>query len=196
MNLKRIKEWLRQKSLAGVFMKWRRGEKKKEEVRLLTAKIHAALSVAQLAAAIAGFAATSMEISKDIHNEDLKTSNVVAYATALLASACAEAAESVGATRAHVASAVNSGLATQSPADMITLTASAATSLRGSETLKSRATSANKEPVKLAAKLLIRNPSGQKVLRSVSIYLGRRQLMLRLEKKYLGVITTSKECKI
>ncbi|KAG8649990.1 hypothetical protein MANES_08G165450v8 [Manihot esculenta] len=158
-----INGWLKENSLTGL-LRWRR-EKKKEEVRLLTAKIHAALSVAQLAAAIAGFAATnSMEKENNTTNEAVKMSNGVAYASALLASACAEAAESVGARRSHVASAVNSGLATQAPSDIITLTAAAATR--------------------------------QRVLGSVSIHLKHRQLMLSLKKKYLGVLTTSEECKI
>ncbi|XP_058002488.1 uncharacterized protein LOC131179833 isoform X2 [Hevea brasiliensis] len=194
----RIKGWLRENSLTGI-LRWKR-EKKKEEVRLLTAKIHAALSVARLAAAIAGFAATnSMEIEKNMDNETVKISNGVACASALLASACAEAAESVGAHRADVASAVNSGLTIQTPADIITLTAAAATGLRGAATLESRATSIlqfpdrNKEPVKLAAKLSIITPSEQKVLRLVSIHLKHRQLMLCLEKKYMGVLTTSEE---
>lgn len=126
-KFKSINGWLKENSLTGL-LRWRR-EKKKEEVRLLTAKIHAALSVAQLAAAIAGFAATnSMEKENNTTNEAVKMSNGVAYASALLASACAEAAESVGARRSHVASAVNSGLATQAPSDIITLTAAAATS--------------------------------------------------------------------
>ncbi|KDP21805.1 hypothetical protein JCGZ_00592 [Jatropha curcas] len=188
---RRIKEWLREKSLTDILK--RKERKKKEEVRLLTAKIRAALSVTQLAAAIAGYSATGCaEVSKVTStNEEMKMGNVVAYATALLASACAEAAESIGANKAHVSSAVNSGLATQSPADIITLTAAAATSLRGAETLNSRATT--KEAVKLAAKLSVITPSGHKVLRLVSIHLKHRQLMLSLEKKYLGVLTTSKE---
>ena len=58
----------------------------------------------------------------------MKMSNVVAYAATLLASACVEATKSIGATKAHVDSAVNSGLAAHSSANMITLTASTATS--------------------------------------------------------------------
>ena len=58
---------------------------------------------------------------------DKTMGNIVASAAALIATICAEAAESIGANRTHVASAVNSGLATQDPADMMTLTATAAT---------------------------------------------------------------------
>lgn len=93
----------------------------------------------RLAAAIAGFAANSTK-DKEEANKDVKhissegkvdwdqnMSNIVASAAALIATICAESAESIGANRAHVASAVNSGIATQTPADMMTLTATAAT---------------------------------------------------------------------
>lgn len=91
----------------------------------------------RLAAAIARFAATKdkEEANKDVKHLisggkadwDQNMSNIVASAAALIATICAESAESLGANRAHVASAVNSGLATQTPADMMTLTATAAT---------------------------------------------------------------------
>lgn len=111
--------------------------KTKEEDRLRTANVHAALSVSCLAAAIAGFAANgTKEQAKHVNPAiniagkeewDRSMGDIVASAAALIATVCAEAAESIGANRAHIASAVNSGLATQTPADMITLTATAAT---------------------------------------------------------------------
>uniref|UniRef100_A0A2N9GCY4 VAN3-binding protein-like auxin canalisation domain-containing protein n=1 Tax=Fagus sylvatica TaxID=28930 RepID=A0A2N9GCY4_FAGSY len=140
----------RRKSLFTSF--FRRKVKTKEEDRLHTANIDAALSVTRLAAAIAGFAANTTkdnkEEAKDVKhimtNEgkvawDKTMGNIVASAAALIATICAEAAESIGANRTHVASAVNSGLATQDPADMMTLTATAATCMRGAAILTSRA---------------------------------------------------------
>ncbi|KAK6936451.1 VAN3-binding protein-like, auxin canalization domain [Dillenia turbinata] len=53
---------------------------------------------------------------------------VFALAAALVATVCAKAAESAGAHRAHVASAINSSLAAQTSTDMVALTATAATS--------------------------------------------------------------------
>ncbi|GFY81805.1 hypothetical protein Acr_02g0000450 [Actinidia rufa] len=67
---------------------------------------------------------------------------VVASAANLLTTVCAEADESLGAKRARCPRCLcckKSGLATQTPIDVITLTATAATCLRGAATLKSRA---------------------------------------------------------
>ena len=124
--------WLRSKTISSLFNKHK--AKKKDEVRLHTAQVHAALSVAQLAAAIAGFAANSsteaaqgINIHGGLATWD-KDMGAVASAAALVATVCAEAAESVGARRAHIASAVSSGLAGQSSVDMMmALTATAAT---------------------------------------------------------------------
>ncbi|KAK4375746.1 hypothetical protein RND71_006423 [Anisodus tanguticus] len=91
--------------------------------------------------------------------------SVVASAAALMTSVCAEAAESMGAGRAQVASAVNSGLAIQTPMDMIAVTATAATCFRGAAILKSRAIedSSPRIPEMLAAGALIwiMMPSGK-----------------------------------
>lgn len=142
MDFSHMKGWLKGKSLSNLFGSQR--EKKKEEVRLHTAKLHAALSLTQLAAAIAGFATngnSSTEAQDHIKHAissngggratvlewDQDMGVVVASAAALLTAVCAEAAEALGAKRARVASAVKSGLATQTPVDMITLTATAAT---------------------------------------------------------------------
>lgn len=108
--------------------------KTKEEDRLRTANVHATLSMTCLAAAIAGIAANSTKDVIPISNGDgskvawdKTMGDIVASAAALIATVCAETAESIGANRAHVASAVNSGLAAQTPLDMITLIATAAT---------------------------------------------------------------------
>lgn len=60
--------------------------------------------------------------------DDSALSRVVASAAALVATVCAEAAESVGASKAHVAAVISSGIATQSSADIAALTSMAATS--------------------------------------------------------------------
>lgn len=125
--------WLGSKKITSL-VKGQTG-KKKDEVRLHTAQVHAALSVTQLAAAIAGFAAIGIrEAAQDINVHSTnggmiwdKNIGAVASAAALVAAVCAEAAESAGARRAHIASAVSSGLANQSSVDMMALTATAAT---------------------------------------------------------------------
>ncbi|MQL88203.1 hypothetical protein Taro_020759 [Colocasia esculenta] len=126
-------------------------EKRKEELRLHMAQVHAALSVAQLAAAVAGIVSDGSphHLLSSKHRlplsggspSDGKMNAAVASAAAFVAAVCAEAAESAGASRAHIASAISSGLAMQTPADMLTLTATAATCLRGAATLKLRASS-------------------------------------------------------
>lgn len=132
--MKYLKKWLREKSLSS-FLGWNK-EKKKEENRLRKSQLHAALSVARLAAAVTGFVANIIVEGQDIKHMvseegdiecDKKIGIVVATAAALIASVCAEAAESAGADKARVTNIVNSGLASQTPTDIIALTANAAT---------------------------------------------------------------------
>lgn len=125
-------------------MKWSKGNlltrffrshhEKKEKLRLRTAKMHAALSLTQLAAAIAGFASSSKAETQDFHFNNViageqrnNMGGVVASAAALVTTVCAEAAESLGAGRIQVAAAVNSGLAIHTPIDMLAVTATTAT---------------------------------------------------------------------
>ncbi|KAF3625777.1 putative (+)-neomenthol dehydrogenase-like [Capsicum annuum] len=144
VDLHHMKGWLKGKS---PFWFFRSNQEKKEKLRLQTAKLHAVLSLTQLASGIVGFASNSSSEIRDTHqiNYDREgkwnhnMGNVVASAAALMTTVCAEAAESLGARRAQVASAVNSGLAIQTPMDMIAVTATAATCLRGASILKSRA---------------------------------------------------------
>ncbi|XP_052194571.1 VAN3-binding protein-like isoform X2 [Diospyros lotus] len=201
--------WLKGKSLSNL-LRLRR-EKKKEEVRLHTAKLHAALSLTQLAAAIAGFTTSGIIEAQDIEHSrtggttlacDQNMSAVVASAAALLTTVCAEAAESLGAKHTHVTSVVKSGLATNSPTDVITLTATAATCLRGAAMLKSRAKAhtnlaRSQEPIKVGAQISIILPSGKREFKWVTICLKQRQLMLCFRIKYLGgALTATKEYKI
>lgn len=105
-----------------------RRRKRRDELRLHTAQAHAAVSVAQLAAAIAGVvSACELRSSSGGAGADRKLSTVLASAAALVATVCAESAESAGANRSRVTSAVKAGLDSRSPAELLTLTATAAT---------------------------------------------------------------------
>lgn len=137
-----MKAWMRGELLSSLSRE-RKRKKKKEEVRLRVAQVHAALSVARLAAAIAGTVASSnmkpmnntskcLGLANNNNNrggewDENVMNKVVASAAALVAAVCAEAAESVGAERAHIASAVKMGSETRNSSEMLTLTATAAT---------------------------------------------------------------------
>ncbi|KAK3040538.1 hypothetical protein RJ639_028984 [Escallonia herrerae] len=111
-----------------------------EEARAQNAQVHAAVSVAGVAAAVAAIAAATAASSgsrKDEHTA--KTDMAVASAAALVAAQCVEAAEGMGAEREHLASVVSSAVNVRSAGDIMTLTAAAATALRGVATLKARA---------------------------------------------------------
>ncbi|XP_024179049.1 VAN3-binding protein [Rosa chinensis] len=205
------KGWLGGESITSLLR--RNKAKKKEDVRLQTASIHAALSVTRLAAAIASVAATKSSIdsesesAQDIGNQGtvLQSRNniddIFASAAALVTTVCAEAAESLGAQTIDVSSAINSGWATQTTGDMITLTADAATRLRGVAALRARAKAdayfprtQNFLPVK--AELSVVTPSGSKRYGWASIYSKHSQLILSLQKKHLGFLATTTEYKI
>ncbi|VFQ65289.1 unnamed protein product [Cuscuta campestris] len=118
-----------------------RKEKKKEETRAHNAQLHAAVSVAGVAAAVAAVAAAAAASTsascKDEHTA--KTNMAVASAATLVAAQCVEAAESMGAEREHLAAVVSSAVNVRSAGDIMTLTAAAATALRGAATLRARA---------------------------------------------------------
>ncbi|KAJ9188091.1 hypothetical protein P3X46_003484 [Hevea brasiliensis] len=117
-----------------------RKEKKKEETRAHNAQLHAAVSVAAVAAAVAAIASATASSSAAGRNEQLaKTDMAVASAATLVAAQCVEAAETMGAERDHLASVVSSAVNVRSYDDITTLTAAAATALRGAATLKARA---------------------------------------------------------
>ncbi|XP_022844564.1 uncharacterized protein LOC111367754 [Olea europaea var. sylvestris] len=198
-----IRTWLKGKSLKS-FLRSRK-EKKKEETRLRTSQLHAALSLTQLAVAIA-------EISRgkqDFTQVDKGTSGangrgmgeVVASAAALVSTAFAEAAESLGAQKAQVQAAVNSGMAIQTPIDMIAATATAATCLRGAAILRSRTMSnslaSTQEMIRMDAQICIIMPSGRKECRRVNVYMKQKHLTVIFRKKYFrGALASSKEYKV
>ncbi|KAK6780914.1 hypothetical protein AABB24_036167 [Solanum stoloniferum] len=122
----------------GRWLKDRR-EKKKEEMRAHNAQLHAAVSVAGVAAAVAAIAAATAASSGSGKDEQMaKTDMAVASAATLVAAQCVEAAEAMGAEREHLASVVSSAVNVRSAGDIMTLTAAAATALRGAATLKAR----------------------------------------------------------
>ncbi|CAA7024580.1 unnamed protein product [Microthlaspi erraticum] len=117
-----------------------RKEKKREETRAQNAQLHAAVSVAGVAAAVAAIAvATASQSSSGNDEQVAKTDSAVASAATLVAAQCVEAAEIMGADREHLASVVSSAVNVRSAGDIMTLTAAAATALRGAATLKARA---------------------------------------------------------
>jgi Auxin canalisation len=131
-----MKSWLREEIFSSLSKSCRR--KRKEAFRFHEAQVHAALAVARLAAAIAGTLANSnietsyissnlFSLSKQRDGTVNEMSTVVASAAALVATVCAEAAEAICGKRSKVTSAIKMGLERQSSADMLTLTATAAT---------------------------------------------------------------------
>ncbi|XP_040385398.1 VAN3-binding protein-like [Oryza brachyantha] len=118
-----------------------RKEKKKEETRAHNAQVHAAVSVAAVAAAVAAVAAATAAAASGSGRDDraARTDMAVASAATLVAAQCVEAAESMGAERDHLAAAVGSAVNVRTPGDIVTITAAAATALRGAATLKARA---------------------------------------------------------
>ena len=78
------------------------------------------MSVAQLTAAIAGVV-WAHELRRS-DGDSSKLGAVLASAAALVATMCAEAAESAGAIRPRVTSAVKTALESRSPGELLTLT--------------------------------------------------------------------------
>ena len=106
-----------------------RRRRRRDELRLHSAQAHAAVSVAQLAAAVAGIVSVSdlRPAATASAGGDRRLGTVLASAAALVATVCAEAAETAGANRGRVKSAVRNGLESRSSAELLTLTATAAT---------------------------------------------------------------------
>ncbi|KAJ1271731.1 hypothetical protein BS78_06G148700 [Paspalum vaginatum] len=136
------KKWLPRKMAPwnGISLKkWvkERKQKRKEEARLQRAEVHAAVSVAGVAAALAAIAAENVVPRGAAGMRE----TAVASAAALVAAQCAKVAEAAGATRDQLAAAVDAARASTDASNVITLTAAAATSLRGAATLRGRRSS-------------------------------------------------------
>ncbi|KAI4993548.1 hypothetical protein ZWY2020_007861 [Hordeum vulgare] len=100
LNVGQMRALLRGYFLDNVSITGSRRRRRRDELRLHSAQAHAAVSVAQLAAAIAGVVSAC-----DLRG-DKKLGAVLASAAALVATVCAEAAESAGANRPRVTSAL------------------------------------------------------------------------------------------
>lgn len=97
---------------------------KKERDRVNRAQVHAAVSVAGVAAAIAAIIA---EWNSRNNSPDLLITAAMASATELIASHVIEVAEQAGAERDKVVSVVSSAVDIKTNGDLMTLTAAAAT---------------------------------------------------------------------
>ncbi|TXG62014.1 hypothetical protein EZV62_013377 [Acer yangbiense] len=116
-------------------------ERKKQEIRTQAAQLHASVSVAGVAAAIAAITAseTTLQEMATLHQKTSpKTSAAVASAAALVASHCIEIAEDMGAEHDQILTVVNSAINAKTNGDIMTLTAAAATALRGAAALRAR----------------------------------------------------------
>ena len=104
-------------------------ERKKQEIRTQNAQLHAAVSVAGVAASVAAFIATLVQQETSSSNQKWpsKTSAAIASAAALVASHCIEMAEEMGASHEHILNVVNSAINARTNGDIMTLTAGAAT---------------------------------------------------------------------
>ncbi|KAM0934297.1 putative VAN3-binding protein [Dioscorea sansibarensis] len=179
--------------------------KSKERARAEKARIHAAVSVAGVASAVAALAA-----SVSVENESSKMSSVLASATELLASHCIEIAEQAGAEHDLVASAVRSAVDVRTPGDLMTLTAAAATALRGAVTLKMRiqrearsnAAVIPYEKSQLSSPdiwckegdLLKRTGKGTLRWKRASVYINKKsQVIVKLKSKHLGGALSKKK---
>ncbi|XP_024634336.1 VAN3-binding protein isoform X1 [Medicago truncatula] len=115
-------------------------ERKKQEIRTHNAQLHAAVSVVGVAAAVAAVTASIASSEKPNPNQKNPTmaSAAIASAAALVASHCIEIAEDMGAEQDQIITAVDSAINAKTNGDIMTLTAGAATALRGAATLKAR----------------------------------------------------------
>lgn len=118
MDLKQMTERLKGKTLS-TFIRSRK-EKKKEDIRFNTSKLHVALSLTQLAAAVSNFVSHGSTEAQDM-------GVAVASAAALMTTVWAETAEVLGAQRSQIMSSIESGQAIHTPIDMVAITATAAT---------------------------------------------------------------------
>lgn len=189
--------------------------KKKDKARVENARMHSALSVAGLAAALAAVAAAD-----NSNGPGSRMSSALASATELLASHCIEMAETAGVDHDRVASVVRSAIDIRGPSDIVTLTAAAATALRGEAALKTRLPKEAKknasispydkgmtESQRIAAfhseiedqdppcigDLLQHTQKGLLRWKRVSVYVNKKsQVMIKIKSKHVGGAFTKK----
>ncbi|KAF3564891.1 hypothetical protein DY000_02017703 [Brassica cretica] len=191
--------------------------KRKEEVRLQRAEVHAAVSLAGLAAALAAVASENAE--KDGGNNRPNTKETaVASAAAVVAAQCAQMAETMGANRDQLSTVIGSAMTGTSVSEILALTASATTSLKGAATLKARRScninrlngSAPVLPIEESSELppefeknryllsqgtdlFVETPDGDFKARTVSIVLNKEGKVILKMKKH-NLLRTKKEC--
>ncbi|XP_056858991.1 VAN3-binding protein isoform X2 [Raphanus sativus] len=112
------------------------GVSKRDKSRYENAHLHTAVSIASLATAIAAVTASANQDGGAF--TEPKMISALASASELLASHCVELAELSGAGHDRVVSAVRSAVDVRGPGDLLTLTAAAATALRGEAALRTR----------------------------------------------------------
>ncbi|KAF8400441.1 hypothetical protein HHK36_013739 [Tetracentron sinense] len=178
-------------------------QKRKEEERLQRAEVHAAISIAGVATALAAIAVENTK-----HNEPNTTKEAaVASAAALVAAQCKQMAEAMGAKPEQLSTVMGSAMTSNSASDILTLTAAAATSLRGAATLRARPGRRNRvngrSPVlpleenndfgfdfdkcrsllAKGAQLSIETPDGKRMMKSVSVILNNEaKVILKIRK--------------
>ncbi|KAL5213186.1 hypothetical protein ABZP36_024033 [Zizania latifolia] len=178
----------------------RDGSSRVDKARAERARVHAAVTVASVAAAVAAMASSTANPG-DL--EDAKMDAALASATQLLASHCIEVAELAGADHDQVASAVEAAVDVRSPGDLMTLTAAAATALRGATALRLRAQRETRSKAAVApyekagscradiwckeGTLLERNRKGALHHKRVAVYIDKKsQVIVRLKSKHIG----------
>ncbi|KAF3599483.1 hypothetical protein F2Q69_00032995 [Brassica cretica] len=195
-------------------------EKKKQETRTRNAEIHAAVSVAGVAAAVAANAASNAVAAAEHTVESTAVAAAVASAAALIASHCIEMAGEIGAGYNQIETAVSSATNARTNGDVMALTASAATALRGAAILRARmernnenksmlyATKENVEReernvfgamtfVSRGEELLKRTRKGDLHWKQVSFNINSNwQVVLKMKSKHVGgTFTKTKKCK-
>ncbi|CAL4967911.1 unnamed protein product [Urochloa decumbens] len=185
-----------------------------DKARAERARVHAAVSVASVAAAVAAVAAAAAGSGATAlpgANYDAdeggasRMEAALASATQLLASHCVEIAELAGADHDQVASAVEAAVDVRSPGDLLTLTAAAATALRGATAMRHRAQREARSRAAVApyekagsgsyradvwckeGALLKRNRKGALHWKQVCVYINSKsQVMVKLKSKHIG----------
>ncbi|CAO2039961.1 unnamed protein product [Urochloa humidicola] len=183
-----------------------------DKARAERARVHAAVSVASVAASVAAVASAAAGAATATPYADAgdgaRMEAALASATQLLASHCVEIAELAGADHDQVASAVEAAVDVRSPGDLLTLTAAAATALRGATAMRHRAQREARSRAAVApyekagcgsgsyraadvwckeGALLKRNRKGALHWKQVTVYINSKsQVMVKLKSKHIG----------
>ncbi|KAE8664402.1 hypothetical protein F3Y22_tig00112800pilonHSYRG00119 [Hibiscus syriacus] len=189
-------------------------ERKKQEIRAQNAQLHAAVSVAGVAAAVAALAASNPVVPETVTTcsvTSIKESTAMASAAALVASHCIEIAEDMGADHEQILTVVNSAMNTRTNGDIMTLTAGAATALRGAAALRARlqkvttfalgeekGEGGNELHVSKALNFVTTGGELLSAREKVSFYINsNRQVVIKLKSKHMaGTYTKKKKCVI